>query len=185
MANIRIIGFKTEYKGDRAIDWVEVAPIGENFDKVRTWHPVLKLMPPADWDETRRSSPTYIDMAAKWATIGPAYEAWKRGSEIPQDGTPLAAWSGLTVEQAALLRRMGIVTVENVRDMSEGAIAKLPFPGARQLPQLARDYLSGRGDAEKDQMIADMQERMAAMEEMLAEATQKRGPGRPRKDEAA
>ena len=63
------------------------------MDKVRTWHPVLNLMPPADWDETRRSSPTYIDMAAKWATIGPAYEAWKRGSEIPQDGTPLAAWS--------------------------------------------------------------------------------------------
>ena len=51
-------------------------------------------------------------------------------------------------------------------------------------PKLAGDFLSGRDAADKDRQIAEMQERMAAMEEML-EASQKRGPGRPRKDEAA
>jgi hypothetical protein len=81
---------------------------------------------------------------------------------------------------------MGIYTVENVRDMGEGSISRLPFPNAKQLPKLAGEFLSSKGEAEKDKMIADMQERMAIMEEMLAASQpEKRGPGRPRKQEEA
>jgi len=183
MSGIRVIEFKTEYSGDRATDMVLLAPAGDNFDKVRTWHRVEKLRPP-NWDETKRESLTYKAMAARWEVVGPAYDAWRVGNAVPETGTPLGAWSGVTQDQAALLRGMGILTVEHVRDMGEGALTRLPFPGARQLPKLAGDFLSGRDAADKDRQIAEMQERMAAMEEML-EASQKRGPGRPRKDEAA
>lgn len=183
MSGIRVIEFKTDYRGDRATDMVLLAPAGDNFDKVRTWHRVEKLRPP-NWDETKRESLTYKAMAARWEVVGPAYDAWRVGNAVPETGTPLGAWSGVTQDQAALLRGMGILTVEHVRDMGEGALTRLPFPGARQLPKLAGDFLSGRDAADKDRQIAEMQERMAAMEEML-EASQKRGPGRPRKDEAA
>ncbi|MEN9924353.1 MAG: hypothetical protein RL268_479 [Pseudomonadota bacterium] len=188
MSGIRVISFKTEYKGDKAIIWVELAPSGENFDKVRTWHQVSKLIPPADWDETKKASDSYIAMADRWNVVGPAYQAYVAGTEVPEHGTPLAAWSGVTAEQAAILRGMGIRTVEEVRDMGEGPLGRLPFPGARQMPKLAGDYLSGASAAEKDAELATMRERMAAMEEMLADRmgeAQKRGPGRPRKDEAA
>ncbi len=184
MASIAVCGFKTVYKGDKEQDWVLVAPVGEAFERTKTWHRVDKIRPPEDWDENRKSSLTYIDMAEKWKVIGPAYDAWKQGQAIPVDGTPLAAWSGVTAEKAEVLKQMGIYTVEQERDMSETAYAKLPFPNARDLPKLAGEFLSGKDKASLAEENARMKERMEAMETMLEEmskGTPKRGPGRPKK----
>ncbi len=184
MADFIVREFKTEYRADRAIDYALISPTGEAFDRTATWHRVNSLIPPENVDDTRAESMTHKIMVARWAVIGPKYEAWKRKEAIPEDGTPLAAWSGVSPEQAAHLKAMGISTVEGVRDMSESAFGRLPFPNARQLPKLAGAFLSSRGEAEKDRQLAEMAERMAAMEEMLAEQmteTPKRGPGRPKK----
>lgn len=188
--SIRVVEFKTEYRtGKPPVDMVLIAPIGENFEKVRTWLRVNEMRPPQNVDEVLASSPSYQAMIARWEIVSRAHEAWKNSTELPEDGLPLAAWSGVTAEQATVLRRMGVLTVENVAAMGEQALAQLPWPNARKLPQMAREYLSGQSGAEKDAMIADMQERMAAMEALLAEKIEttepKRGPGRPRKDEAA
>lgn len=186
MADFVVLGFKSEYRADREIDWVEIAPAGEAFERTRTWHRIKDITPPANVDETRANSIGYKVLAARWAVVEPKYKAWKAGQDIPEDGTPLAAWAGVSPEQAAHLRHMGIKTVEGVRDMNEGATARLPFPNARKLPQLAAEFLSSKGEAEKDRMIAEMQERMAIMEEMLAaQQPEKRGPGRPKKQEEA
>lgn len=186
MSDFVVIGFKTEYIGERAIDWVEIAPSGEAFDRTRTWHRIKDVTPPQNVDDTRKDSMSYKIAVARWEKIRPKYDAYKQGQDIPDDGTPLAAWAGVSPEQAAHLKAMGIKTVEAVRDMGEGATARLPFPNARKLPQLAADFLSSKGEAEKDRLIADMQERMAIMEEMLAAGQpEKRGPGRPRKQEEA
>lgn len=186
MADFVVLEFKTEYKNGKETDWVLVAPPGEAFERVHTWHRVKDVMPPSEVDDTRRNSEGYQVMQARWAIIGPKYDAWKRNEALPEDGTPLAAWAGVSPEQVQVLKRMGITTVEGVRDMSESAIVKLPFPNARKLPSLAGNFLASRGDAEKDQKIAEMAERMAIMEEMLAaQMPEKRGPGRPRKQEEA
>ena len=184
MSDFIVREFKTEYRADRAIDYALISPTGEAFDRTATWHRVNSLIPPEDIDETRQNGMAYKIMVARWNVIGPKYEAWKRKESIPDDGMPLAAWSGVSPEQAAHLKAMGIMTVEGVRDMSESAFTRLPFPNARQLPKLAGAFLSSRGDAEKDRQLAEMAERMAAMEEMLADQisdTPKRGPGRPKK----
>ena len=181
-----VLEFKAEYKNGKQTDWVLVAPSGEAFERTHTWHRVKDLMPPENVDDVRANSSAYMVLQARWKQIGPKYEAWKQGNELPDDGTPLAAWAGVTPEQARVLVGMGLKTVESVRDMSESAIVRLPFPNARKLPQLARDFLESRGDAEKDAMIADMQERMRIMEEMIAASQEeKRGPGRPKKQEEA
>lgn len=186
MADFVVLGFKSEYRNDREIDWVEIAPAGEAFERTRTWHRIKDITPPANVDETRANSIGHKVLAARWAVVEPKYKAWKAGQDIPEDGTPLAAWAGVSPEQAAHLRHMGIKTVEGVRDMNEGAIARLPFPNARKLPQLAEDWLSSKDAAAKDAELADMRERMAIMEEMLAaQQPEKRGPGRPRKQEEA
>ncbi len=186
MSQFVVLGFKAEYRGETCVDWVEIAPSGEAFERTHTWHRVKDLMPPTRVDDTRADSAAYKLMLARWQVVGPKYEAWKRNEALPDDGTPLAAWAGVSPEQAAHLRNMGIMTVENVRDMSESAFSRLPFPNARQLPKLAEAFLSSRGEAEKDAKIAEMQERMAIMEEMLAaQMPEKRGPGRPRKQEEA
>lgn len=182
MSDFVIIGFKTEYIGERAIDWVEIAPSGEAFDRTRTWHRIKDVTPPEDVDDTRRDSMSFKIAEARWQKIQPKYEAYKRGQDIPEDGTPLAAWAGVSPEQAAHLKAMGLRTVEAVRDMSESAVSRLPFPNARKLSQLAGDFLASKGEAAKDAELAEMRERMAIMEEMLAAGQpEKRGPGRPKK----
>ncbi|MDX5367910.1 MAG: hypothetical protein LPL29_00890 [Alphaproteobacteria bacterium] len=177
-----VLGFKTEYKGDKAIDWVEMAPAGEGFERTHTWHRIKDIKPP---EHANPDSLSHRDMIERWKVVGPKYQAYKDGLEIPEDGTPLAAWSGVTPDQAKALRAMGISTVEAVSEMSESATTKLPFSGARRLPALAKEFLDGRGKAEAQAEIEAMREKMAAMEEMLGEymAKEKRGPGRPKKQE--
>jgi hypothetical protein len=187
MAEFVVCGFKTEYTNGKAVDWVELAPSGEAFERTHTWHRIKDVTPKQDVDETRAGSQTHQAALARWDVIRPKYEAFKAGNELPEDGTPLAAWAGVTPEMAAYLRRMGIHTLEGVRDMSEATAVKLPFPNARKLASLAGDYLASVSATQKDQEMAAMRERMAIMEEMIAAAQaepEKRGPGRPRKEAA-
>jgi len=184
---IRAVEFRTNYSNaQKPVDEVLLAPSGEGHLKTQTWHRVEKLRPVDTNDDRQRNSDTHVAMTARWSVIEPAYKAWKAGTEIPENGTPLAAWSGVSPDIATLLRNMSIRTVEDVRDMSESAFTKLPVPNARKLPQLAREFLEGADSATKDARIADMEERMAAMADMLEAQKVEEKPrrGRPPKQTA-
>lgn len=179
---LSIIGFRTEYRnGKDPVDWVTIAPKGEGHLKTQTDHRVLKLKPPEDVSDTVRNSMSYQDMMAKWSVIGPAYEAWKDGNELPETGTPLGAWAAITPDMARALVGMGFKTVEDVRDMGDGAVTRLPFPNARKLPGLAKKYLEGADAAARDAENTELRERLAAMEELLNE---KMKPKRGKKEAA-
>lgn len=182
---IEILGFKTEVINGKARDWVKVAPQGQDIEKVQTWHRISDLTPKGD--ETVQDTPQYQFTKARWDVVKAAHDAWVAGEAIPDNGTPLAAWAGVSQEQADYLKTMRIKTVEDVARMTEGQIAGFPFPSGRKLPEMAKSFLESRGAAEKDAELSAMKERLAAMEEMLAMQPEKRGPGRPKKeiDEAA
>lgn len=181
-----VVEFQTRYRNGKAVDYVCVAPKGDSFMRTQTWYPVSKIQPRDNVDPDVKGSLTYQALLGRWSVIGPKYEEWKRGNEIPDDGTPLAAWAAITPEIAALLKQKGVRTIEDVASMSVEVAAKLPMPNARRLPELAQTYLKGAEDSALAEENANLKERMAAMEEMLAEmAKEKRGPGRPKKDEAA
>lgn len=186
---IRIVEFQTRYDlGKDPIDWVCIAPQGEAFMKTQTWHPVAKLNPD-NFPAHKREGMSYADAKAKWTVIGPAYEAWRAGNEIPTHGTPLEVWAALSPEQVKMLKSVDVRTVEDVRDMGDNTISKLRMPNARSLPKLAAEFLSGADSATKDAKIADLEERMAVLMEMLEErettdeAPKKRG--RPKKEAEA
>jgi hypothetical protein len=184
---LNIVEFKTQYRATKdPVDWVLISPIGPDLDKTQTWHRVDKIRPPENVDDNVRDSLSYQDMAAKWSVIGPAYEAWKSGNELPETGTPLDAWSGVTRDQAKFMKDMGVRTVEDVRDMSDATMEKLRIPNARALPGLAKKYLEGESAAVKDAKIAEMAEQMRVMQEMLEEqAKPKRGRPAKKENEAA
>jgi hypothetical protein len=176
---LRVVEFKTDYPAGRdPVDMVLIAPIGASFERQQTWHRVSTLRPPENVDDADKAGQKYQDLVAKWSVIGPAYEAWKAGNEMPENGTPLDAWSGVTAEQAKFLKAMGIKTVEAVRDMGDRAVEACRWPNARKMPELAAKWLEGDGEAKKAAKIADLEEQIAIMREMLEE---KRGPGRPKK----
>jgi len=183
----RVVDFRTQYRpGKEPVDMVLVAPAGAAYERQQTWHRVAKLKPPENVSDAERNSEKYMDLAAKWSVVGPAYDAWRNQQDLPEEGTPLEAWSGVSADQAAFMRKMGIRTVEDVRDMGDRALEELRWPNSRKLPELAKRWLEGEAISEKDAKIAEMEEQMAAMKELLEERMEKpkRGPGRPKKETA-
>lgn len=188
MNGLAIINFKTDYSKGRQVDWVLIAPRDASLDKVQTWHRVAELRPKEDVDEDFADSEHYRALLDRWAVVSPAYDAWKAGEAIPETGMPLAAWAGVSAEQADFLKKLHIRTVEHVSAMSREDTAKLPWPNASKLPKLAADFLSSKDKADASAEMDAMREKMAAMEEMLAgymaNEPEKRGPGRPKKSNA-
>lgn len=169
MSNTKVVDFKTVYSGDKGHDWVLLAPAGESYTSTQTWHRIDRLRPREGMSEDERAAMTNQAMIARWEVIGPAYDAWRSGLDIPDNGTPLAAWAGATLAEQDVLRRMGIKTVEDVAAMSDSAISKMPFPNARKLPKLAADYLAGKDTADLQAEMAALRERNEAMEAMIEE----------------
>jgi len=125
---------------------------------------------------------TGAGLRSQWAQIEPAYTAWKQGQELPENGTPLSAWSGLTPEQADVMRAVGLKTVEAVADMGEALLMRPPLPNLREIKRLAGAFIAGRPAAEMADEIEKLKEQNAAMLEMLSQQDdEKRGPGRPKK----
>ena len=187
---LKILGFKTEMKGEKRFDWVHVASgdaMKENGEMaVTTWIRIDRLKPRPDMEEGEKKSL----MEVRWAQIGPAYEAWLEGNSIPETGTPLGAWHGVNAEQAEALRAIGIATVEQLASATENQLARPPMPNMRRLRDQAVEYLEGADAAEKDRRIADLEAKLEAALEMMGEAKQEDKPrrGRPPKvkeDEAA
>lgn len=116
---------------------------------------------------------------ALWTVIKPYYEAWKAGKDAPVSGTPLAAWPGVTPEQAEALRKLHIYTVEDMDQASDSALVKSGIPGARNLQIQARAFLTAQANvsgvvaqlAEKDRQISEMQAQIEELTQLVELAT--------------
>ena len=187
-------GYKLDASGRRILelqpeDWVTDSPHHSPLN-ARTTERVRHLIPdPALMGEDQDGEKLRF-MTARWLQIEPAYEAFKNGREIPLNGTALAAWSGVTPEQAEVLRTAGIRTVEEVRDLTDGALDRVRLPNMRDLRKQAALFLSNSDaakaaerEAAKDAQIAELVERQAAMEAMIEELTKPK-PAKAAKDAA-
>lgn len=187
----RIKGFKTVYSTRNgktlARDQVEICQVGQGDRSVT---PIYI----AEFERLRPISDPVNDLAAiqqhaLWDLVRPAYEAWKRGQEIPDNGTPLAAWPGVTREQVEILRGNGYRTVEELAAANDSAINRIQLPGARNLVEQAKAFLAAADKskvaselAQKDEQIAqlkaDQDELKAMIEQLMADKPRR---GRPPK----
>jgi len=183
---------KDDGSGMRPIDMVAYAPMGRRERSVitETISRLSKLQP----ESLAADNPAVAMAWARWRAIEPAYRAWKDGQELPAVGTALAAWSGISPEQADVLRSMGIKSVEDFAGMSDGLVSKCNFPNARALQSAAKAWLEGADrakaaagmanlEAENASLKSDLEEMKAIILQMQAEQAAKRGPGRPRKEQ--
>lgn len=104
-------------------------------------------------------------------------------------GTPLSRWKSerdddLSDVQLAELQILKFQTVEQVATATDAQLQKIGM-GAAGLRERARAYLTGKHNAEAQKKIdaqqAEIDELKKQMQALLGE---RRGPGRPRKDEA-
>jgi hypothetical protein len=188
--SINVLKFWSDYTPDgvdaegkpkmKAVDMVAYAPIGKsNMQLVKDAVVRLGKLQPLNPD-----NPASVMAHARWAQIKSAYDAWKSGNEVPLNGTPLAAWPGVSSEQAAALKMMGVRTVEEVRDASESIVVRFPFPHAREMQKAAGLFLMNfdkdktardmvalqSANAEKDAQLEEMRQMILEMQANQAKA---------------
>jgi len=98
------------------------------------------------------------------------YELFKAGMEAVQDGTALKHWPVLTPAQVREFNGFGLLTIEALADMPDGAIVKLG-PGARQIVKKAQAWLKDAKDhaivSEQAEEIVSLKTQIEAMEQRL------------------
>ena len=189
--DIRVLGFKTKINKHtgKPVDWVEYAA-AHSIANSTTWARVEDMRPPEELDHDRDPQGTKLfHMNAVWSFIEPHYKAWKNGKDMPETGTPLSVWPGVSEAEIFELNRVGIKSIEDLADSGDGAIEKIALPNPRELRKQARMFRDAQGQQATANALAELQERLAATEEALKEALEAQKPRRGRppkvKDEEA
>lgn len=182
-------GFKLDGKGKRVmsmqeVDWCTYVPSHSALNSQLTER-IKHLRPSEDMVHGEQTEKSRF-MSVRWSQIEKEYIAYKTGQEIPLHGTPLAAWSGVTREAGEVLKRLGIKTVEEIRDLVESQMDRIQLPNVREMRRSAAAFLANKEtsdaaqrEADRDAeitllkaQIAEQNDRLAAAMELLEEKTQ-------------
>jgi hypothetical protein len=69
-------------------------------------------------------------LPAKWRDhYKQSYEAWKRGEEVPLDGTPIKGWLRISPAQAETLISIGVRTVEDLAALNDEGLKRVGMGG--------------------------------------------------------
>jgi hypothetical protein len=194
---ITVHRFYTVYEDDpknpgtmRERDMVEYGPIGQGARTRATER--IDILSKAQ--KVAGANPASMAAQVLWAHIKPRYEAWKGNQELPETGTPLAAWNHLTPTQAEFLRVQGIRSVEEVASLTDVHIQQFKIHNLRSIIEAAKRFVDGAdvnkfaGEIKaKDEQLAAANARIDQMAEMLAKLMEdKETPkrGRPPKEQA-
>ena len=172
-APFRIVKFWTEYKraagGLKEVDMVEYCAVGM-AGKSTTVARIADL-------RRVREAPDPDDVASniakqRWEFIERHYIAWKSNQAVPEHGTPLAAWPGITAAQAEIFRQIGLRSVEDIANATDSVINRVQLPGVRDSQQNAKAFLESRDAARTADDLAQKDRQIAALSEQLEELRQ-------------
>lgn len=102
--------------------------------------------------------------------IRPLYEAWKRGEQLPETGTPLAACNFLRQEDVTVLKMAGIRTAEELAGMLDSNLGQIRLPNIREKRAQAKRFLEAQDQnktaakmAAQEAELAELKAQMAAL----------------------
>ena len=183
----------------REVDWCAYSPIGSAQKTVLT-ESISRLSSVQPLGGKGENNPAVQMAHLRWEAIRPAYEAWKAGREVPIDGTPLAAWNGISPEQAELFRMKGVRTVEGIAGLTDTHKQSMGVPGLHNMIENARRFLTAQDKsavtnalAQKDAEVAALRDQLSTQSEQIAEliamvkekADEPKRRGRPPKEAVA
>lgn len=105
------------------------------------------------------------------------YAAFKRGEARAASGTPLEHWPVMTTGRVAMLKALGILSVEELSTLPDNMLASLGM-GAREIRDQARAYLDAASDGaaasraatENAELRAQMERMQKQMETLLKQS---------------
>ena len=173
--NIRIVKCWTKYPmvdgKPKAVDYVEYCAPGQ-AQRSTTVARISEL------SRVRRNAES-DDIAGqlalgRWQQIEPAYKAWKDGQEIPEHGTPLAAWPGITSEQSDVFKLFGFKSVEDIAEAAQSVVQKVQLPGVIDIQENAKRFLAAKDQtkvadelARKDGEINDLRGQLEELRQIV------------------
>lgn len=100
------------------------------------------------------------------------YEAWKKGHELPREGTPVHTWQMASPEQRSRLVALGLTTVEDLSAIPDSGLGEIGLD-ARNLRDMARAWIAeGQQKGINAQELASAQQKLRDMEAKLAQRDQ-------------
>jgi len=116
------------------------------------------------------------------------FDLFKQGEEMTTDGTPLRACMAFNPAQIAAAESVKIFSLEAMAGASESEITAIGI-GGRDMKNKAEKVIEQLSEGRVAEENAALRLKLSQMEERMAELEAaipaKRGPGRPRQDEAA
>ncbi len=175
IALFKVLEFATKFhrnhetgKKDKPVDWVLLSnPNGGN----QTWHRVKDLVYDpekfgGDDDESGRRVDMEQAFRGRWAVIEPKYRNWKQGEKLPEEGTALASWPFLNVDEVRAFQAAGIRTVEEVAGMNDAAMGRVAVPAIREKRKAARQLLENADKVEMQTQIEALQKQIAELKDI-------------------
>lgn len=116
-----------------------------------------------------------------WATqFRSAYEAWKKGQELPESGTPIKGWALVSPAVQETILYHGVRTVEDLAALSDEAARRLGM-GAISWKAMAATWVAQNSDkagvaarqATLERDNADLQAKVAEQAKLLEQALAK------------
>jgi hypothetical protein len=122
------------------------------------------------------------------------YAEWKKGNELPREGTPVRTWQMCTREASSRLIAAGITTVEDLAQFPDTGLGAIGMDG-RYLRDMARSWITEAKDKGANaKALADANIRIAELSATVSEQSRRidnlmsrletdepRPRGRPRK----
>lgn len=187
-----MVGFTAMNKGVTPIFFVEPIPddkATEESGAVRMREQEMVRIVVAGDMLNVATSPVTEELKARFAT---QYEAWKQKRvELHIEGTPLKNWPMIPAIRIAEFNAAGVFSVENLSDVADTNLGRLV--DGRVWREKAKAWLASAKDngaaakyaAENERLRNDMNEMQKKIDELIAaQAEERRGTGRPRKDAA-
>lgn len=104
------------------------------------------VKPVRDWLEQMKHQVREGRLPAEWeAMYVRAYEAWRRGEEIPLNGTPLKGWPIISPAQLQVCLAANVRTVEDLAAVNGEGLHRIGM-GAQELKQRAEAWLKASKD---------------------------------------
>lgn len=175
--------FQKMNKRGETVDWVKYSPSLAEMSSSVSVCPVHHLKPKDFQNEMRAPGDQVLHHWEQF--FGPAYEAWLAGNEMPEHGTPIAAWAALDRAQVQAMRNAGVKTIEDLAGANEDVLRKIKVPNVRGLKSQAEKFLEVREIGVAVAEMSDKDDEIEALKAQIAEiqaSLPKRG--RPRKEPA-
>lgn len=151
------------------VDYAIVTPMGskDRVERVAT-----------EWLEDKRQQVDAGRFPQQWLSDFEAkYEAWRKGEELPLEGTSIKSWSYLNPAQVQNLLAWKVYTIEQLAKANNETIQRLGMGGVSMV-QAAQDFLVQATDSGKvlaelaklrtenttyQQQLKDLQEKVTAL----------------------